>query len=113
MSGTPHKQIIRAKTLRRHPTTAETLLWAKLRDLDNLKFRRQQPIGDYIVDFVCFKAKLIVEVDGSQHTESKVQQQDECRTKWLESQGFRVLRFWNNDVLTNIEGVISTISEQA
>jgi very-short-patch-repair endonuclease len=87
-------------------------LWAKLRDLDNLKFRRQQPIGDYIVDFVCFKAKLIVEVDGSQHDEPEARRQDGQRTKWLESQGFQILRFWNNDVLTNVEGVINKIIEQ-
>ncbi|HEY8603054.1 endonuclease domain-containing protein [Tsuneonella suprasediminis] len=70
------------------------------------KFRRQEQIGDYIVDFVCFQARLIVEVDGSQHA---VNADDMARDAWLEVQGFRVIRFWNNDVLTNADGVAAAI----
>jgi very-short-patch-repair endonuclease len=70
------------------------------------KFKRQVPIGRYIVDFVCFAEKLIIEADGSQHVESEG---DERRTRWLEIEGFRVLRFWNNDILTNPEGTATAI----
>jgi very-short-patch-repair endonuclease len=75
--------------------------------LNGLKFRRQQPIGDYIVDFVCFERKLIVEVDGSQHLD--VIARDDARTAWLESLGFTVLRFWNDDVLRDTGGVVREI----
>lgn len=102
----------RARKLRTEATDAERALWARLRrrQVQGFKFRRQQPLGHYIVDFVCFEKRLIVEVDGSQHLEQKGY--DEARTKWLESQGYRVLRFWNDDVLNRTEQVIEAIAEQ-
>jgi very-short-patch-repair endonuclease len=91
-----------AKHLRHDMTEAETKLWQALRGkkFDGYKFRRQVAIGIYIVDFVCFAQKLIVEVDGSQHESST---HDEKRDAWLDSQGFRVLRLWNNDVLQSLD----------
>jgi len=98
-----------AKNLRTNQTDAEKLLWKNLKSkqLTNTKFRRQQPIGNYIVDFLSFNKQLIIELDGGQHAELK--ERDQERDKWLAGQGFRVLRFWNNDVLQNIEGVLETI----
>ena len=97
-----------AKRMRRQPTEAERKLWALLRAkrLLGWKFKRQEQIGDFIVDFVCFSARLIVEADGSQHAESLG---DEARNEYLESQGFRILRFWNNDILANPEGVLTAL----
>ena len=102
------KQVKRARRLRRASTEAEKLLWQKLRarQLGGAKFRRQTPIGPYIVDFVSFEHKLVLEIDGGQHNESAGRQHDIKRTTWLEDQGFRVLRFWNNQVLANLEGVL-------
>ena len=90
------------------PLKAEKLLWQKLRarQLGGAKFRRQTPIGPYIVDFVSFEHRLVVEIDGGQHNASERGQHDLKRTAWLEAQGFRVLRFWNNQVLANLEGVL-------
>ncbi len=101
-----------ARGLRSKQTKAEELLWYRLRDgrLDGIKFRRQQPLDDYIVDFICFEKKLAVEVDGGQHNESAMEN-DKTRTAWLEGRGYRVLRFWNNDVLGNLEGVLVRIRE--
>ncbi|HXP32343.1 MAG TPA: DUF559 domain-containing protein [Stellaceae bacterium] len=98
----------RARELRKSPTEAEARLWWRLRQkhLDGFRFRRQQPIGPYIVDFFCSAARLIIEVDGGQHAESE---KDDTRTNWLEARGYRVLRFWNNDVLSNTEGALITI----
>lgn len=89
----------RAKSLRRSQTDAEKLLWQKLRNRQvcNAKFRRQYVIGKYIVDFICIEHDLILEVDGGHHAEQ--QQYDDCRTDFLNQQGFQVIRFWNNDVL--------------
>ena len=86
-------------------TDAERLLWQHLRSrqLAGLKFRRQHPIGRYILDFVCLEAGLVIEVDGGQH--GPQHSYDEARTAWLGQRGYRVLRFWNNEVLTNPEGV--------
>ena len=97
-----------ARRLRKNPTDAETRLWSRLRrkQLDGHRFRRQVSLGPYVADFVCFEARLIVEVDGGQHAERAA---DTARTAWLEAQGYRVLRFWNNDVLGNIDGVVETI----
>ncbi len=90
-------------------TDAERRLWRELRAGGlNAKWRRQQPIGNYIADFVCQQARLIIEVDGGQHCESEP---DERRTAWLESIGYRVLRFWNNEVLENIDGILIRIAE--
>jgi len=100
-----------AKGLRARQTEAENVLWYQLcnRQLEGSKFRRQQQVGDYIVDFVCFEKKLIIEIDGGQHNEIPNQNKDEQRTRILEQKGYLVLRFWNNDVLQNIEGVIEYI----
>ena len=89
-------------------TDAERALWRLLRDrrMDGWRFRRQEPIDRYIVDFVCFDARLIIEVDGGQHYESE---SDQTRDAYLQSQGFCVLRFWNTDVLANRDGVYRTI----
>ena len=86
-------------------------MWQHLRrkQFDGCKFRRQQPIGQYIVDFVSFQNNLIIEIDGGQHNEEAKSEQDHSRTLWLKSQGFHVLRFWNNEVLGNLNGVILTI----
>ncbi len=87
-------------------TAAETHLWQRLRtrQVCGKKFRRQHPVRKYILDFACIEAKLAIEVDGSQHFE--LQYQDHQRTAWLEVQGWKVLRFWNNEVLQNVEGVL-------
>jgi len=87
---------------------AEKLLWQKLRarQLGRAKFRRQTPIGPYIVDFVSFEHKLVLEIDGGHHNASAGWEHDLKRTAWLESQGFRVLCFWNNQVMANLEGVL-------
>lgn len=89
-----------AQSLRRQPTDAERRLWDVLRSMKPLgiHFRRQAPIGAFIVDFAWYAGKLVVEIDGSQHAEKR-RAYDDRRTAWLESQGYRVLRFWNNDVL--------------
>ncbi len=96
--------------MRSAPTDAEAILWRQFRAhrFSGYKFKRQQPLGNYIVDFVCFGSKIVVEVDGGQHNESV---EDSDRDDWLKSQGFLVLRFWNNDVLQNIEGVLTRIFE--
>jgi len=101
----------KARDLRKKSTDAERLLWRHLRAkrLEGLKFRRQAAIGHYIVDFVSFDRSLIVELDGGQHLQEKAK--DDERTRWLESQGFKVLRFWNNDVMNNIEGVLRGIRD--
>ena len=101
----------RARSLRRKPTDAEAVLWALLRDrrLLQTKWRRQRPIGGYIVDFVCLEQRLVVECDDSQHADSE---HDVVRDAWLASQGFRVLRFWNRDVLKARKDVIDAILAQ-
>jgi very-short-patch-repair endonuclease len=99
----------RARELRKNPTDAERALWRHIRyrQLAGCRFRRQAPVGPYILDFVCFEKKLVIEVDGGQHTEQA--DYDGVRTAWLESQGFRVLRFWNNQVLQEIEAAKEAI----
>ena len=103
-----YKTIISRK-LRNNLTEAEKYLWYVLR-AENLgfKFRRQEPIGNYIVDFVCYQKKLIIELDGGQHYESA---DDKERDEWLKSQGFAILRFWNNEVLENRDGVVLKIMQ--
>ena len=95
--------IERARTLRKHLTEAEQRLWQKLkrRQLAGMKFPHQQPIGPFIVDFVCFECRVIVEVDGGQHAEQVSYDRD--RTRWLEAQGYRVVRFWNDEVLAHTD----------
>jgi very-short-patch-repair endonuclease len=96
-----------AHRLRAKSTDAESELWFHLRAsrLNGLKFRRQHPIPPYVVDFYCESARLVVEADGSQHNESV----DAVRTRFLESRGLKVLRFWDNEVLTSMEGVLEAI----
>jgi very-short-patch-repair endonuclease len=98
-----------ARTLRKRSTEAEKLMWSKLRGrrFDGIKFKRQVPIGRYIVDFVALDLKLIIEVDGGQHNLREAR--DAQRTRVLEQWGYHVVRFWNNDVLGNIESVLETI----
>ena len=101
-----------ARKLRNQTTDAESRLWHALRNrqLNGFKFKRQTPFGPHIADFVCIGAGLIVEADGGQHA---VQiEADEARTKYFEEGGYRVLRFWNNDVLQNLEGVLGTITSE-
>ena len=99
------------RSLRRNPTEAERHLWyqLRLRQVDSFKFRRQRPIGPYVCDFVCLSASLIVELVGSQHAEQM--DYDRHRDAYLKARGFRVLRFWNDDVLRRTEIVLDTIFE--
>ena len=98
-----------ARSLRKNQTDVERWLWQKIRNrqLLNLKFRRQFPIDRYIADFVCLELRLIIELDGSQHIEQA--DYDERRRACLEQRGFRIMRFWNNDVLSNGDGVLEKI----
>jgi len=107
MTANRHVHTSRARTLRRNQTDAETRLWQALRNrqLARAKFRRQVPLGGYIADFLCAEARLIVELDGGQHT----LEADAARTAWLEAQGFRLIRFWNHQVLENLDGVLQVI----
>ncbi|EKP0300976.1 endonuclease domain-containing protein [Aeromonas veronii] len=100
-----------AKRLRRDATQAEQKLWQQLRNrrLAGLKFRRQMPIGPYVVDFICLEQGLVIEVDGWQHGTQTNQMHDEARTAYLNQQGFRVIRVWNNDVLSRMEVVLAHI----
>jgi very-short-patch-repair endonuclease len=93
-------------------TDAERKLWFALKDrrFQGLKFRRQVPVGPYIADFLCFDLRLVLEVDGGQHAESM---RDAERDRWLADNGFRTFRFWNNDVLFNLDGVPRTIADSA
>ena len=98
----------RARQLRNNQTKAERTLWQRLRKQQmGVKFRRQQPLGPYIADFVCFEKRLIIEIDGGQHQEQI--EYDEIRTDWLKHQGYRILRFWNNEVLSELANVIAII----
>ena len=101
----------KAKNLRKNQTDAEGLLWRYLRNrqIANSKFRRQHIIGSYIVDFICLEKALIIEIDGGQHTENVAY--DERRTAYLESKGYKVIRFWNNEVFSDMETVLSVIHE--
>ena|SRR5215472_5397219 len=105
----------RAKSLRRTMTRAETLLWRYLKAhrVDGLGFRRQVPMQSYIADFVCYPARLVIELDGESHDFDSQQQRDRARDAWFESQGFTVLRYTNVDVLTNLAGVVESIRETA
>jgi very-short-patch-repair endonuclease len=104
------KTMHHAGELRREPTPAERKLWAYLRGkkLNGVSFRRQHAIGNYIVDFCAIKQKLIIELDGSQHLEQG--EYDLERTAYLESLGYKVVRFWNNDVMSDIQNVLNAIS---
>jgi very-short-patch-repair endonuclease len=107
------RQRNRAKQLRQTMTRAETLLWRYLKAnrIDGIGFRRQTPIGNYIVDFVCFSAKLVIELDGETHDFEERQKADQRRDAFLAAEGFRVLRFTNEQVMSNLEGVVEAIRE--
>ena len=110
MTGYTGETLAKAQHLRRQLTDAERKLWSVLRNrqLDGAKFRRQQPIGPFIADFVCQDRRLIVEADGGQHSGNA---SDARRTAFLERKGYRVLRFWNNDILRNVNGVAQVIAD--
>lgn len=101
----------RARSLRKNATDAERILWTALRNFKRggEHFRRQAPIGRYVVDFVCHRAKLIVELDGSQHGTDKAMAYDAERTAFLNSRGYRVIRFWNVEIFENLHGVCDAI----
>ena len=100
-----------ARRLRMNTTDAEAKLWRQLRYFETrgTHFRRQVPIGDYIVDFACMAAHVVIEIDGSQHGERAGLLRDAERTRWLEAQGYRILRFWNNEISENLAGVLDVI----
>ncbi|MGN6311806.1 MAG: endonuclease domain-containing protein [Xanthobacteraceae bacterium] len=112
--GTPHmprsidRRVPRARSFRKNPTDAERKLWQHLRHLPPCAahFRRQATIGPYFADFACHSNRIVVEIDGGQHADNA---NDSVRTSYLNAQGYRVLRFWNNDVFGNIDGVMETI----
>jgi len=112
MRGQTNEKIIaeeRQRKLRNNPTDAELRLWQRLRyrQIENCKFRRQHPFGNFILDFVCLERKIIIELDGSQHRQESAY--DNKRSLLIEQAGFVVLRFWNNEVFENIEGVLKVI----
>ena len=98
-----------ARRMRRSMTDAEQVLWSRLRlrQFDGYKFRRQHPIGSYIVDFVCIEARLVIEVDGVQHADDE--EYDQVRSRFLAERGYRVIRYWNGDVLMHLNGVLESI----
>jgi very-short-patch-repair endonuclease len=102
----------RARHLRKNVTNAEQKIWFYLRrnQLSNLYFRRQTPVGPYILDFYCHELGLAIELDGGQHDDDQHRTRDAHRTQWLQQQGIFVIRFWNNDVMRNIEGVLQMLS---
>jgi len=103
-----------AKIMRRHPTDAENLLWQSLRAKRflGLKFKRQEPIGDYIADFICYEKKIVIELDGGQHARKRNELEDKKRDEWMKSQGFKILRIWNHEVLQNLEGLLEHIADE-
>jgi very-short-patch-repair endonuclease len=109
MRGADEAKTERARRLRRVATKAETALWYRLRSrsLNGYKFVRQEPIGPYTVDLICRERRLIIEVDGGQHADNL---RDLVRDRWLADRNYRILRFWNNDVLGNMPGVLETIA---
>lgn len=114
MGAKPKKNrlTVLAKELRNKSTDAERLIWYHLRArrFGRLRFRRQQPIGEYVVDFACMERRLVIELDGGQHVAGEAY--DRVRDQWLAKQGFKVLRYWNNDVLKNTEAVLADLYEQ-
>lgn len=104
-------QTARARKLRQDQTEAEKRLWYVLRARRflGLKFRRQAPIGPFIVDFLCKERRLVIEADGGQHADNP---RDRARGQWLEDNGYTVLRFWNSDILTNTSGVLARIQDE-
>ena len=110
MRGANFKKTVIARKLRANSTNAETRLWYRLRSrgIEGCKFVRQEPIGRYVVDFVCRERRLIVELDGGQHADSDA---DRLRDGWLRQHNYHVLRFWNDDVLRNMDGVLEVIAQ--
>ena len=110
MRGPNNVKTPRARRLRLNQTDAEKKLWWRLRNrqIAGCKFVRQEPVGPYTCDFVCREQRLVIEVDGGQHADSAA---DKVRDQWLVSHNYRVMRFWNNDVLSNIDGVLTVIDE--
>lgn len=106
-------QLSKVRDLRKTSTFAEHLLWNQLRNrrFEGIKFRRQHPVGNYILDFVSIDKHLVIEVDGGQHNKDRDKIYDQKRTEFLVKHGFRVIRFWNNEVITNIEGVLEIIKQ--
>ncbi len=109
--GAPETSLVKAKALRKDETQAEKILWAKLRNnqLKGYKFRRQHPIGLYIVDFYCHQLKLIIEIDGEYHNTQEQIEKDKERTQNLETYGLHLIRFSNKDIMQNLEKIISEI----
>ena len=101
-----------ARNLRRNQTEAEKLLWGSLRNkrFQDLKFRRQAPMGRFVVDFVCHDRKLVIEIDGGQHI--REQENESARTKFFKGEGYKVIRFWNNEVLGNLTGVLEKVAQE-
>jgi very-short-patch-repair endonuclease len=99
----------RSRLLRKNSTDAERIIWSHLRNkrMMGVKFRREQPFGRYIVDFISFSNKLVIEIDGGQHARQK--EKDKVRDRFIRQAGFRILRFWNNEVLQNREAVLEVI----
>ena len=115
MKGQTNRKILDERLqreLRNAPTDPERLLWRHLksRQIDGCKFRRQHPYGDYILDFVCLERQLVVELDGSQHFDAAAY--DEKRSRFLQSAGFAILRFWNNEVFNELDGVLEVIRRE-
>ena len=108
----PPKLRSNARALRRNSTDVERILWSELRDhrLIGAGFRRQVPVGNYIADFICHAAKLVIELDGGQHFSDQAEAKDAARSAVIEAHGFHVLRFSNHDVMTNRTGVLETIA---
>ncbi|MEG3153825.1 endonuclease domain-containing protein [Sphingomonas sp. RB1R13] len=101
--------VLRARQLRHDSTKPEQRLWSALREsFPDRKWRRQMPVGPFFVDLACFNERLVIELDGGQHAEAG--EYDAARTRFIEAQGYRVLRFWNNDVLENLEGVVTSVA---
>ena len=115
LAYTRYENVQRARALREDDTEAEKRLWERLRSrrLGGLKFVRQLPVGPYFADFACRKRKLIVELDGVTHSRPEEASHDAVRTEVLERQGFRVMRFWNLEVFTNLDGVLESILMEA
>ena len=101
----------RARKLRKEATVSERIFWSRVRNnqIDGRRFRRQHPIGPYVVDFVCLEKHLVIEIDGSQHDEPEQKRKDDARTAWLQSEGYRVTRFWAWDVTKDVDQIIFEI----
>jgi len=103
-----------ARNLRKNSTPQEKILWQILRNHNfyGYEIRRQSPIGNYIVDFVCRKKKIIIEIDGGQHNKTENIEYDKKRTAYLEQKGYKIIRFWNNEITKNIDGVYKKLQEE-